>query len=188
MKHLVEIKSQFPCGILFLHLAQKQVQIWRRCVSFLRSPNFAQRNTIVYKYRINWHFEFWKKKNWKWNFNHWEIRVHHSAEQNSFIYIQLAKIAFFLLSVWLVGQSGWKLCSRPGTQGLIPGSSKLSQKSVVGQFYFLKTWNFNPSFNWTYLTASFCFPSSRFSESSVVAFLSDLKMTGKPAGSQLWSE
>ena len=27
MKHLVEIKSQYPCGILFLRLAQKQVRI-----------------------------------------------------------------------------------------------------------------------------------------------------------------
>ena len=30
MKHLVERKSQFPCGILFLHLAQKHVRIWGR--------------------------------------------------------------------------------------------------------------------------------------------------------------
>ena len=46
--------------------------------------------------------------------------------------------------------------------GSIPTSSFLRQKSVVGRkfqilqnFYFLKTWNFKPSFNRTYLTASF---------------------------------
>ena len=46
--------------------------------------------------------------------------------------------------------------------GLIPDSSKLRQKSVVGQeiansaiFLFFKNMNFNPSFNQTYLTASF---------------------------------
>ena len=46
MKHLVERKSQVPCGMLFLRLAQKQVQIRRRHFSSIvgfRSPNFAQR-------------------------------------------------------------------------------------------------------------------------------------------------
>ena len=65
MKYLVERKSQFPCGILFLHLAQKQVQIWGRRISSIvgfRSPNFAQRNILVYWNRINRHFGFWKKK------------------------------------------------------------------------------------------------------------------------------
>ena len=65
MKHLVETKSQFPCGILFLHFAQKQVRIWGRCISSIigfRSSNFAKRNTLVHWNRINRHFGFWKKK------------------------------------------------------------------------------------------------------------------------------
>ena len=47
MKHLVQRKSQFPRRMLFLCLAQKQVQISRRHFSLIlgfRSPNFAQRN------------------------------------------------------------------------------------------------------------------------------------------------
>ena len=47
-------------------------------------------------------------------------------------------------------------------QDLIPDNAQLRQKSGVGQdiansaiFYFFKTWNFNPSFNQTCLTASF---------------------------------
>ena len=59
------MKSLFPCGILFLHLAQKQVQIWGCRFSLIvgfRSPNFAPRNTLVYWNRINWHFGSWEKK------------------------------------------------------------------------------------------------------------------------------
>ena len=48
-------KLQFPCGMLFLLLAHKQVRIWGRHISSIlgfRSPNFAQRNTLVYWNRI----------------------------------------------------------------------------------------------------------------------------------------
>ena len=44
VKHLVKRKSQFPCGIFFLCLAQRQVQIWGRhflLIVGFRSPNFA---------------------------------------------------------------------------------------------------------------------------------------------------
>ena len=74
------------------------------------------------------------------------------------------KTAVIHLSVWLIGQGGWKLRVDPG---LIPGSSKLRQKSVVGQeianlriWNFLKLENFNPILKFTYLTAS----SSRFGD------------------------
>ena len=61
MKHLVERKSQFLCGFLFLLLAQIQVLIWGRRFSSIvgfQSPNFAQ----SYWNRINRHFGFWEKK------------------------------------------------------------------------------------------------------------------------------
>ena len=73
MKHLVERKSKFPCAMLFLFLAQKQVQIWGRCFSSIvgsRSPNFAQRWILVYWNRKNRHFEFGRRNIWKWNFDH----------------------------------------------------------------------------------------------------------------------
>ena len=43
------------------------------------------------------------------------------------------KMAFFHLSVWLIGQGGWKFHSRPGFDSWLQGSSQLRQKSVVGQ-------------------------------------------------------
>ena len=55
MKHLVETKLQYLCGILFLHLAQKQVQLWGHQFSSIigfRSLNFAQSYTLVYWNRI----------------------------------------------------------------------------------------------------------------------------------------
>ena len=116
MKHLVEIKSQFPCGILFLRLTQKQpeVQIWGRCFSSIvgfRSPNFAQRNTLVYWNRINRHFEVWEKK-----YREMEFRPL-GNESSPFCrteWFQIhVKIAFFHLSVWLIGQGGLKFRSRP---------------------------------------------------------------------------
>ena len=73
----------------------------RSACSVLGQNIFAHRNTLGYWNRINWHFGFWKKK--------YQMRVHHSAEQNGFN----VKMAFFHLSVWLIGQGGWKICSRP---------------------------------------------------------------------------
>ena len=67
----VERKSQSPCGILFLHLAQKQVRIWGHCILSIvgfRSPNFEQRNILVYWNRINQHCGFWEKKYWELEF------------------------------------------------------------------------------------------------------------------------
>ena len=43
MKHLVEIKSQFPCRILFLRLAQKQVWIWTETGLNLKKLIFVDR-------------------------------------------------------------------------------------------------------------------------------------------------
>ena len=69
------------------------------------------------------------------------------------------KIVFIFLSVWLIGTGGGSSALDPV---FIPGSLQVRQKSGVGQefanssmFYFLKTWNFNPSFKWIYLKASF---------------------------------
>ena len=61
-------------------------------------------------------FGFGRRNIWKWNFDHWEMRVHHSAEQTGFMHNDIVhvRIAFFLLSVWLIGQGGWKLHCRPG--------------------------------------------------------------------------
>ena len=116
LKHLVEIKSQFPCGILFLRLAQKQVQIWGRRFSSIvgfRSPNFAQRNTLVYWNRKNRHFEVWEKKYWEMEF----LPLGNESSpfcRTEWFYIHV-KTAFFHLStsIWLIGQGGWKLRSRP---------------------------------------------------------------------------
>ena len=117
MKHLVERKSHFPCGMLYLRLAQKQVQIWgRRFSSILgfRSPNFAQRNTLVYWNRINRHFGFWEKKYREMEF--WPLGNESSPFCRTEWFHMHIKTAFFHLSVWLswlFGQSGRKFCLRP---------------------------------------------------------------------------
>ena len=75
----ITLYCHFPCGMLFLPLTQKQVQIWERCFSFivgLRSPNFAQRWTLVHWNRINRHFRILGEEIsgngistiWKWKF------------------------------------------------------------------------------------------------------------------------
>ena len=53
----------------------------------------------------------------KWNFDHWEMRVHHFAPLKLIEWLLTSihkKTAFVHLSVWLIGQGGWKLCLRPG--------------------------------------------------------------------------
>ena len=114
IKHLVQRKSQFPCGMLFLRLAQKQVQIWGRRFSSIvgfRSPNFAQRNTLVYWNRINQHFEVWEKKYWEMEFL---PLLNESSPFCRTDWFQIhVKMAFFDQSVWPIGQGGWKLYSRP---------------------------------------------------------------------------
>ena len=142
MKHLVQRKSQFPCGMLFLRLAQKQVQIWgRRFSSILgfRSPNFAQRNTLEYWSRINRHFEVLGEERsgngistiGKWKFTILQIQC-----RTEWFCIHV-KTAFIHLSVWLIGGS------YAVVPGLIPGSLKLRQKSNVGQeIANLQIWDF----------------------------------------------
>ena len=79
LKYLVERKSQYPCGMLLLHLSQKQAKIWGRCFSSIvgfRSPNLAQSETEKI-YTLG----FGRRNIGKWNFDHWEIKVQHSAEQ-----------------------------------------------------------------------------------------------------------
>ena len=115
MKHLVERKLQIPCAILFLRLAQKQVQIWgRRFSSILgfRTPNFAQRNTFVYWNRINRHFGLWERKYREMEF--WPLGYESSPFCRTTWFHIHVKIAIFHLSVWLTGQGDRKLRSRLG--------------------------------------------------------------------------
>ena len=110
LKHLVERKAQFPCGMLFLRLAQKQARIWVRCISSIlgfRSRNFAQRNTLVYRNRINRHFGFWEKK-WKFNYFFYLGNQSSPSCKTEWFHIHV-KMAFFHLGVWLIGQGGWNL-------------------------------------------------------------------------------
>ena len=70
-----------------LNSAQKQVQIWGPHFSLIlgfRSPNFGQRNTLVYSNGIHRHLGFWEKKCRE---NYWDMRVHHSAQLNGFTYM-----------------------------------------------------------------------------------------------------
>ena len=164
MKYLVERKSQFPCGILFLHLAQKQVQIWGRRISSIvgfRSPNFAQRNILVYWNRINRHFGFWKKKYRELEF--WPLGNESSPFCRTEWFHIHVKMAFFHLSVWLIGQGGWKFSHSHWFDSL-QFEAQTEKCSSAGNckfcnfFIFFKKMNFNPSFNQTYLKASFhCF-------------------------------
>ena len=118
MKHLVERKLMFPCGMLFLCLAQKQAQIWGRhtwsIVGFW-SQNFAQIWTLVYWNKIKWHFGI---EVWVWEKKYWEIELQPLGNESSpfcrteWSHIHV-KMAFFYLSVWLIGQGGWKSCCRP---------------------------------------------------------------------------
>ena len=146
------VNVKFSCKKSYL------VQIWGLRFSSIvgfRSVNFAQSYTLVYWNRINRHFGFWEKKYREQEF--WPLENESSPFcRTKWLHIHV-KIAFLHLSVWLkVAES-----SAVGA-GSIPGGSQLRQKSVVGLkfansavFYFLKTWNLNPSFNRTYLTASF---------------------------------
>ena len=156
MKHLVERKLQFPCWILFLCLAQKQVQ--GRCFSStvgFRSPNFAQRWTLVCWNRINWHFGFLEKK-WNLSIGKWQFII----MQNKMV-AYTCKDSIFHLSVWLIGQNGhgWKFCLRLGLD-----SWQFAAQTEIWRwqknwgnciFWFFKTWCFNPILKQTYLTASF---------------------------------
>ena len=164
MKHLVEIKSQFPCWILFLHLAQKQVQNWGCRFSLIvgfRSPNFAQSYTLVYWNKINQHFGFWEKKFLEMEFQPLENESSPFCRTEWF-HIHV-KTAFVHLSVWLIGQGGRKFHRRRWLDSWqFTAQAKMCRWEgnckFCNFFYFLKTWNFNPSFNWTYLsnvTASF---------------------------------
>ena len=104
MKCLVERKSQFPCRFLFLCLAQKQVQIWGRCFSSIlgfRSPNFAQRNTLVYWNRINQHFGLWDRKYREMEF--WLLGNKRSPFCTTEWFHIHVKAAFFHTSLCLIG-------------------------------------------------------------------------------------
>ena len=166
---LVQRKSQFPCGILFLHLAQKQVQIWGRRISSIvgfRSPNFAQRNILVYWNRINRHFEVWEKK-----YREMEFRPLGNESspfcRTEWFHIHV-KTAFFHLRAWLIiGQSGWKLRqrSRFDSWQFVGQAEKWCWADIANfaNLGFFKFWNFNLILKFTYLMASF----SRFGESHV---------------------
>ena len=100
--------------ILFLCLVQKQARIWGCCFSLIvgfRSPNFAQRNTLVYWNRKNLHFEVWEKKYRK--MESWPLGNESSPFcRTEWFHINI-KTEFIHLSVWLIGQGGWKLHHRP---------------------------------------------------------------------------
>ena len=126
-------KIAVPYGILFLCLAQKQVQIWgRRFSSILGfgSPNFAQRNALGDWNRINRHFGFWEKK-------YREMEFRPLGNESS----PFCRTEWFDLHVKMIF-SGRKV-------------SLGSKLQILHIFDFLKTWNFNRSFYGTYLTATF---------------------------------
>ena len=107
IKNLVERKLQFPCRILFLRLAHKKVLIWGRWFSSIvgfRSPNFAQRNTLVYWNRIN---KVWEKKYLEMEFRPL------GNESSPFCRTEWFHIHVKTAFNWLIGQGGWKLRSRP---------------------------------------------------------------------------
>ena len=111
----IAVSYNFPCGMLFLLLAQKQVQIWGCCLSWIvsfRSPNYAQRWTLVYWNRINQHFAFWEKIYSEMEFQ--PLGNESLPFCRTKWFQNYIKIAFFHLSVWLIGQGGWKFCHRPG--------------------------------------------------------------------------
>ena len=115
IKYLVERKSKFRCRMLFLLLAQKQVQIWGLQFSLIvgfRSPNFAQRWTLEYWSRINRHFGFWENKYQEMEF---QPLGNESLPFCRMKWFHLhVKIAFFHLCFWLNGQGGSKFCLGPG--------------------------------------------------------------------------
>ena len=147
MKHLAGIKSQFPCGILFLRLAQKQVWIWGRQFSSIvgfRSPNFAQMNTLVYWNITNQHFEVWEKIYWELEFG--PLGNESSPFCRTEWFYENVKTAFVHLSVWLIGQGGWKFRSKPrfdSWQFTVQAEkwrwAELANFSNLG---FFLTWNF----------------------------------------------
>ena len=111
--------------------------------------------------RINLHVGFWEKKCWKMEF---QPLGHESSPfcRTKWFHIGI-KIAFFHLSVCLIGQGGWKFCCRPWfyswqtvqfTGRKVVLGSKL-QNSVVCNWYFFLNLTFNAIFKWTYKTASF---------------------------------
>ena len=119
-----------------------------------RSLNFAQSYTLVYWNRINQHFGFSEKKYREMEFRPLENESSPFCRTEWF-HIHV-KIAFIHLSVWLIGEGGKKFRRRRGFDSSLGRKVSLGWKLQILQFfYFLKTWNFNPSFNRTYLTASF---------------------------------
>ena len=145
--------------MLFLHLAQKQVQIWEHCFSLVlgfRSPNFAQRMILVYWNRINWHFAVWGKKYREIKF--WPLGNESSPFCRTEWFHIHAKTAFIHLSVWLIGQGGWKLHSRPRFYSWQFETQAEKCSWAFANLGFFKTSNFNPILKFTYLIAS----SSRF--------------------------
>ena len=115
MKHLVERKSQFPRGMLFLRLAQKQVLIW---ASILRMSIVIDCWLYIAKSCKEVNISILKQNKstlWilgeaisgngistigKWKFTILENEIY--------------KDSIFHLSVWLIGQGGWKFCRRAG--------------------------------------------------------------------------
>ena len=81
-----------------------------------RTPNFAQRNTLVCWNRIKRHSGFGRRNIRKWKFDHWRRPVENESSpfcRTKWFHIHV-KMAIFHLSVWLIGRGGSKLCSRPG--------------------------------------------------------------------------
>ena len=72
----------------------------------------------MYQYRINQHFGFWEKKSREMEFG--PLGNESSPLCKTEWFHKHIKIPFFHLSVWLIGEGGWKFRHRPG---LIPGSS-----------------------------------------------------------------
>ena len=141
---------------------QKQAQIWG--CSFLSivgfwSPSFAQRKTLVYWSRINWHFGFWEKKYGEMEI--WPLGNESSPFCRTEWVHRHVKIAFFHLSVWLIGQGGWKSCCRPEFHSW-QIAVQAEKCCWAGNWKFLNFLNccFNPILKWTdKTTILICFGS-----------------------------
>ena len=111
-------KSQIPrnrrlCNLVSTLCSETDPNWGRRFSSILgfRTPNCAQRNALVYRNRINRHFGFGERK-----YREMEFRPLGNESspfcRTEWFHIHV-KMAFFHLSVWLIGQGSRKLRRRP---------------------------------------------------------------------------